>query len=109
MRTAAAALGGGVAGVTAAARAALLAAMGGFIDGCPCASGGRLARDTALFVPFFDVTGLAFLFTGITGFVTTWHDCVLHEVLVRGCTYTPLYEDRGKQEANGPESPTIEQ
>jgi hypothetical protein len=37
---------------------------------------GFLLRDAALLVTFLDMLGFAFLFCGVTGFVSSWHDLI---------------------------------
>jgi hypothetical protein len=53
--------------------AALFAAAGEFIDGCPSAGFGDFHTHAFLFVTGFDVCRLTFLFGSITGFVALGH------------------------------------
>jgi hypothetical protein len=57
----------------AASRAAFFSTAGHFIDGRPRATLGFFAAQAARFITFFDVSGLAFLFAGIAGFVAFGH------------------------------------
>jgi hypothetical protein len=66
--------GGCLVGLLAAARTALFPATGHFIDRSPCATLGLFGAQAALLITFFNVLGLPFLFAGITGFITLWHD-----------------------------------
>src|SRR3954469_5961051 len=69
----AAALGGNIGVLDAAARAALVAAAGFLVDGRPGAPLGFLRADAALLVAFLDMLGLAFLLVGVARFVTAGH------------------------------------
>ncbi len=66
--------GGRLVGLLATAGTALFSAAGHFIYGRPRASLGFFGAQAARFVAFFYVFGLAFLFAGITGFITLWHN-----------------------------------
>src|SRR6266436_1996847 len=60
----------------AAAGAALVAAAGLLVDGCPCAPLGFLLADAAFLVPFLDVFGLALLLVAVAGFIAARHGCL---------------------------------
>jgi hypothetical protein len=61
-------------GFFAATGSTFLSSAGHFIDGRPCAPLGLLGTQTTRLVAFFDMIGLPFLFSGITGFITLWHN-----------------------------------
>ena len=60
-----------------AAATFLLAAFVYLVNGSPGAALGFFLRNSALFVPFFDMLGLPFLFVGVLALVTTRHRCIL--------------------------------
>ena len=56
---------------------AFLAAAGHFIYRGPSAAFGFADTGAAIFISFFDMFGLPFLFVGVTGFVSLWHNFIL--------------------------------
>src|SRR5712671_6952097 len=69
----AAALRGHVGVGNAAAGAALVAAAGLLVDGCPCAPLGFRLAEAAFLIAFLDVFGLALLLVGVAGLVSARH------------------------------------
>lgn len=67
------------------ARSALFSAARYFVHCRPGTFLGFFVRDAARFIAYFNVFGLAFLFGGVTGFASLWHE----EQQVRG--YSELY------------------
>ena len=66
------------AGALSPSRPALFAAVIGLVHGRPRTAFGFSFFDAAFFVTLFNVFGFAFLFSGVTGFVATWHEELLH-------------------------------
>lgn len=73
--------GGCLVGFLAAARTSLFSAAGHFVNGRPRAALGFFAAEAARLVAFLDEFGLAFLFAGVTGFITLRHILNLMETI----------------------------